>query len=298
MLQHHSCHTSTSSCTMAAQDWSGYAKSYSASSVAQIPIFFAKSAAEKLLEAKSPAGPVKFLDVAAGFGSLTNQLLHIAGERKIAVEAVVVTDFAEGMVESATKAINALDVAPATRKDFLVMDAQDLKFEQESFTHLGCMFGIMFFPDRVKGLSEMCRVLTSDGTATIGTWNTTNAVDILPDLAKYAGLPDVVENVAKVSHIVKICSDPEVFTQELRAAGFSDVHIHVQEQYFALPNSMDTYLAFANNAALKEALGGRSAEDLYPKWQEYLEGPGKERWLNEDGTIRLHYVGNIAIARK
>jgi hypothetical protein len=38
--------------------------------------------------------------------------------------------------------------------------------------------------------------------------------------------------------------------------------------------------------------------ELFPKWQEYIAGPGKERWLNADGTVRLHYIGNIAIARK
>jgi hypothetical protein len=152
--------------------------------------------------------------------------------------------------------------------------------------------------DRTKGLSKICRVLQIHGIAAIGTWNSPNAVNIIPDLAEYASIPDVVENMAAVSHLVKICSDPAVFAGELRAAGFTDVRIHVHDQVFSLPNTEDTYLAFANNAVLKKALGGRDALELYPKWQEFLAGPGKERWLNPDGTVRLHYVGNIAIARK
>jgi ubiquinone/menaquinone biosynthesis C-methylase UbiE len=282
---------------MAANDWSTYAKSYSAGSVAQIPIFYANIAAQKLLESSSP-GPVKFLDVAAGPGSLTERLLNLSAEKQISVESVTVTDFAEGMVESATDAIGALDIPSTIRKEFHVMDAQNMMFADNTFTHLGCMFGIMFFPDRPKGLSEICRVLQPGGTAAIGTWNFTDAVDIIPGFATYASLPDVVENVAAISHLVKICSDPAVFAEELRAVGFNDVTVHVHDQVFSLPNTLEIYLAFANNAVLKKALCGRDAMELYPKWQEYLEGPGKERWLNADGTVRLHYIGNIAIARK
>jgi ubiquinone/menaquinone biosynthesis C-methylase UbiE len=282
---------------MAANDWSTYAKSYSASSVAQIPKFYANIAAEKLLESSATDG-IKFLDVAAGCGVLTERLLCLSAEKQIVVDSVTVTDFAEGMVESATKAIAALDVPATIHTEFRVMDAQNMSFDDNSFTHLGCMFGIMFFPDRAKGLSEICRVLQTGGTAAIGTWNSTNAVNIIPDLAEYASIPDVAENMAAVSHLVKICSDPDVFEGELHAAGFTDVHIHVHDQVFSLPNTEDTYLAFANNAVLKKALGGRDALELYPKWQEFLAGPGKERWLNPDGTVRLHYVGNIAIARK
>lgn len=282
---------------MAANDWSTYAKSYSAGSVAQIPIFYANIAAHKLLESSTPA-PVKFLDVAAGFGSLTERILRISAEKQIVVDSVTVTDFAEGMVDSATEAIGAMEVPSTTRKEFHVMDAQNMMFDDNTFTHLGCMFGIMFFPDRPKGLAEICRVLQPGGIAAIGTWNFTNAVDIIPDLATYASLPDVVENVAAISNLVKICSDPAVFADELRAVGFTDVTVHVHDQVFSLPNTVDTYLAFANNAVLKKALGGRDAMELYPKWQEFLQGPGKERWLTADGAVRLHYIGNIAIARK
>jgi ubiquinone/menaquinone biosynthesis C-methylase UbiE len=284
---------------MAAYDWSAGAKSYTASSVAQIPKLYANIAAEKLLEGCAiDADAIKFLDVAAGFGALTESILSISAEKQFNVDSVTVTDLAESMVEIATTAVTALDVSKTIRTEFCVMDAQNMSFDDNIFTHLGCMFGIMFFPDRAKGLSEMCRVLEPGGIAVIGTWNSTNAVNLVPDLVAFASLPVVTDDVVAAGYAVKICSDPAVFEGELRAAGFTDVRIHVHDQVFALPNTEDTYLAFANNAVLKKALGGRDAMKLYPKWQEYLKGPGKERWLNHDGTVWLHYVGNIAIARK
>lgn len=33
-----------------------------------------------------------------------------------------------------------------------VMDGTDLKLDSNTFSHVGCVFGVMFFPDYLKGL--------------------------------------------------------------------------------------------------------------------------------------------------
>ena len=46
-----------------------------------------------------------------------------------------------------------------------VVEGMSLPFEDESFDHVICRFGIMFFPDLLAGLQEMVRVLKPGGWA-------------------------------------------------------------------------------------------------------------------------------------
>jgi len=55
---------------------------------------------------------------------------------------------------------------------YQVADALDLPFDNESFDAVVCQFGIMFFPDKQKGLSEMMRVLKPNGIIAFNVWDT------------------------------------------------------------------------------------------------------------------------------
>ena len=149
----------------------------------QIPTYFANRAALLLSSDICPSSsspslppsssfpslsPVKFLDVAAGTGALTLALMKALDDSRLRHSEFTVTDFAQGMVEASRALIESTDFA-AGRVDFQVKDAQDLRYGDGSFTHIGCMFGIMFFADRSKGLREMHRVLQEEaGLAVIG----------------------------------------------------------------------------------------------------------------------------------
>ncbi|MDD9914757.1 MAG: methyltransferase domain-containing protein, partial [Rhodospirillaceae bacterium] len=50
-------------------------------------------------------------------------------------------------------------------------DALDLPFDDASFDTVVCQFGIMFFPDKAKGMREMTRVLKPGGTLALNVWN-------------------------------------------------------------------------------------------------------------------------------
>lgn len=280
---------------MAANDWSNTAKSY-AESVAQIPGYFSSIAAQALLQHDAGGQQIRFLDVAAGPGTLASKILDAVEEGTIQVESVIVTDFAAGMVTKAQETL--ANRANTVHKSFLTMDAQEMSFQDLFFTHLGCMFGIMFFPDRAKGLREMYRVLNHGGIAAIGTWNAADSITIIAEFGAFAQVPNLEQNIAALNAITATCGDPTTFTQELKAVGFRDVSVGVHEQTFSLPNSFGTFQAFADNAVLKTALGGKDASEMYPKWQEFLSGPAGAHWLDEEGGVRLHFVANIAVARK
>ena len=54
---------------------------------------------------------------------------------------------------------------------FQQADALDLPFEDASFDLVVCQFGVMFFPDKVRGNSEARRVLRDGGRYLVAIWD-------------------------------------------------------------------------------------------------------------------------------
>ena len=50
-------------------------------------------------------------------------------------------------------------------------DATALPFDEAAFDAVCCQFGVMFFPDRVKGFAEAKRVLRPEGTFVFNVWD-------------------------------------------------------------------------------------------------------------------------------
>jgi SAM-dependent methyltransferase len=54
-------------------------------------------------------------------------------------------------------------------------DVADLPFSDASFDVVACQFALMFFPDRVRALQEMSRVLAPGGRLVAATWASLDA---------------------------------------------------------------------------------------------------------------------------
>ncbi len=102
----------------------------------------------------------RVLDVAAGSGAFT----ILAAQAGAAVTAI---DFAPGMVELLERRLAAESLAGTTFE----MDGQQLTFESDSFDAACSMFGLMFFPDAARGVTELCRVTRTGGPILVGTWD-------------------------------------------------------------------------------------------------------------------------------
>lgn len=120
--------------------------------------FFDVHAAAMVREAEIPAG-AHVLDVATGTGKVAAEAARAAGENG----RVVGIDVSDAMLDVARRRAGNLPV------EFRRMDALRLEFKAQTFDVALCGFAITFFPDIVRGLREMARVLKPGGRVAFST---------------------------------------------------------------------------------------------------------------------------------
>jgi len=155
------------------------------------------------------------VEVAAGTGALTSVLARRA-------KSVLATDFAPKMIEVLRE---RLAQAGATNVRFEVMDGQALELEDDSFDRAACCFGLMLFPDRAKGFSELRRVVRPGGRAMVSGWA---GPDKFEAFALFLGalksaFPDLPPPPTPPP--VFALADLDRFKAEMQAAGFEDVEV-------------------------------------------------------------------------
>lgn len=103
----------------------------------------------------------KVLEIGVGSGRLTNHLVtKVNSQGKITA-----LDINPNMLDVARKKVKATNV------EFVLGDAQELPFPDNSFDLVICQFGFMFLPDKQKGFDEAWRVLKPRGQFLFVTWD-------------------------------------------------------------------------------------------------------------------------------
>lgn len=108
--------------------------------------------AESLLLAADPHPGQKVLDVACGSGTAA----LVAARRYCEVTGI---DFVSELIERARKRADASGL----EADFMVADAQELPFRDDTFDVVLSVYGVQFAPDQEKAASEMLRVCKPGG---------------------------------------------------------------------------------------------------------------------------------------
>jgi SAM-dependent methyltransferase len=101
----------------------------------------------------------RVLDVACGTGNATIEAVR-AGAEAIGLDA------APRLIEVAQARAAAADVAAT----FVVGDAQELPFADESFDCVLSVFGVIFVPEPPRAVAEIVRVLRPGGRALVSAW--------------------------------------------------------------------------------------------------------------------------------
>ncbi|MDP1861549.1 MAG: class I SAM-dependent methyltransferase [Gemmatimonadaceae bacterium] len=102
------------------------------------------------------------LDVACGTGLVTRRAVELTGGKG----SVVGTDLSESMLAAARAASSQHELAPTYRQ----MNAEQLDFPDAGFDVVLCALGLMYVPDPVRAIAEMCRVVRPGGRVVVSVW--------------------------------------------------------------------------------------------------------------------------------
>ncbi len=191
------------------------------------PIFFvpyAKDMADRLSSGKINS----LLELACGTGQVTRLLRARFPDARI-----VATDLSPGMLEFAKKIVN-----PADKIEWLIADAQELPFGENTFDAVICQFGLMFVPDKQKAVKEAYRVLKQGGIFILSTWDRIEnnpifqlAKDAVSSYFKdgppdYYSLPFSMYDPAEIESLFRTSGFEHVSVENVHCSGYSPLVEH------------------------------------------------------------------------
>ncbi len=161
--------------------------------------------------------PGRILETAAGTGIVTRAINAAAPAAE-----VVAKDINPAVVEFAAKHFQSEGVT------FQAADAQQLPFDDESFDLVLCLFGIMFFPDKIRANREARRVLRPGGSYLLVTFDRLD-LNPVPKAAGQAVATLFPEDPRYMERGPFSYTDAELVEQDLRSAGFQMIELETVE---------------------------------------------------------------------
>jgi ubiquinone/menaquinone biosynthesis C-methylase UbiE len=172
-----------------------------------------KPAQDLLLEMADLQPGENVLDVACGTGLVSFLALSKLGGKG----RVLGTDISEKMVEKAS--LIAMQ-KKESRTQFMHMDAEELRLENNSFDAVLCSLGLMYMPDPRKALEEMCRVLKPRGRTVAAVWGQR-------DKCGWAEIFEIVDQhiASEVCPMFFNLGNPDMLALNFKAAGFANIKV-------------------------------------------------------------------------
>jgi len=176
-------------------------------------MFFTQAYAQSAIDKAELNKTDHILDLACGPGTVS-RLIHNN------VSTISAVDFSEKMIHCLEEFINKESIHNVTAH---VEDGQNLSFESNHFDRAFSIFGLMFFPDRIKGFSEVFRTLKPNGKAFITSWKPVSDSPAMQLMFKalQAANPELKEPES----LIKTLEFPDVFQEEMEHVGFKHVCI-------------------------------------------------------------------------
>lgn len=260
--------------------WDQFAAGYDA---AVTP--FSMQVAEDALRRIAIRPGMRFLDVAAGGGGLSIPAARLGAQ-------VLATDFSAAMVGRLQMRAR---VEGLSNLESRVMDGHRLELEDDTFDAAGSQFGIMLFPDRLRALRELVRVLRPGGRALMVVFGPPRRVEAFAFFFKAlrAALPDF--SPPQDSPLFSL-RDPEVLGGEMAAAGLQDIRVETAHHGLEVQSASHLWNMLTSATPPLAALAARLTGAQQAAAQQALEDLLRSR--SGGGPAMLDMQVHIGIATK
>jgi SAM-dependent methyltransferase len=247
-------------------------------------------------------------DIAPFFSAFARDALAMAGVRARMRVVDVASGPGELCFESARRGASAdgLDFSEAMIAELRaraqrervdvrshVGDGMALPFQTGTFDAAFSMFGLIFFPDRARGWSELRRVLRPGGRAVVSSWVPMQRVPILGFV--YGELGELLPELPFVQPRTAPLAAQDELADEMTRAGFARVEVREVHHAMNVPRIEAFWEAIERSTPpiqlAAEALGaGRWAEV-----RAELSASLQRRW--GDGPQAVEMIANLAMGR-
>jgi SAM-dependent methyltransferase len=137
-----------------------------------------------------------------------------------------------------------------------------LPFGDQTFDAVVCQFGVMFFPDKIRGYKEARRVLKPDCHYVFNVWDEISAnefADVVTQALAEVFPNDPPRFMARTPHGYH---DEKQIRDELRSAGFTKIEIEAVEQRSKASSARDPAVAYCQGTPLRNEIESRDASRL------------------------------------
>jgi ubiquinone/menaquinone biosynthesis C-methylase UbiE len=225
-----------------AAPWNDVANGYTEYTRPMLALF-----AEPAIERAGLGPETRVIDVATGPGTVACLVApHVAS-----VHAV---DFAQEMVARCRERVQALGLQNVHVEHG---DGQALPYASDRFDVAFSMFGLMFFPNRVQGFQELCRVLRPGGRAFVTSWAPVDESPLMQ--VQFSALRAADPSRPAPQRDATTLENPELFAAEFIQGGFDDVTVERVFREIEIP-TLDHLITALNEGSapikmLKKRLG-------------------------------------------
>ncbi len=212
--------------------------------------------------------PRSVLETAAGTGVVTRELARILPPEV----SVMATDLNQPMIALAQSNLGG------ERIRWQQADALDLPFAAAEFDVVVCQFGVMFFPDKCRGLREALRVFRPGGHFLFNVWDRFEA-NLRSPLRIAARVVGSIVGRDPVSLMSPPYYDDQVIRSDLAAAGFVEIDVERVGEPSRAASARDAATIACHGSMLRAAI-----EAYDPSRLEEITGTVTETLLSEFGT--------------
>ncbi|HEU5164021.1 MAG TPA: class I SAM-dependent methyltransferase [Chitinophagaceae bacterium] len=219
------------------------------------------------------------LEIACGTGRVT---AHLA--KSVKFNSLVATDLNPDMIEVAKEKVRSNKIK------WMQANAMDLPFVDRSFDLVVMQFGIMFFPDKQKGLNEAYRVLKPKGKLIFSTWDKPEAVPAIykarkiiesflgDDLPVFYDIPYSMHNEKELRSLTEAAEFKDVKVSLVKKEGISSSATQLTK---GIVEGNPIYLIITEkDPSLINIIEDQIAKELAAKFGEQVKSP-LQAWVIE-----------------